>query len=72
MHNPIAEIGNHDLHNAVKTLYCLSQVLRHIPQIHADTDTKTALYESAKMAIRSARIVLGNILDRLESLDCDQ
>lgn len=71
MNNTIADIGNFDLRNAVKALYCAANVLKNLPFTPADEATKTALYVSAKLAIQSVRIVLGNINDRLESLDAE-
>ena len=68
MNNAIADIGNFDLRNAVKALYCAANVLKNLPYTPADEVTKTALYVSAKLAIQSVRIVLGNIADRLEHL----
>ena len=72
MNNAIADIGNFDLRNAVKALYCAANVLKNLPYTPADADTKTALFISAKLAIKSVRIVLGQINDRLEHLEATE
>jgi len=69
VNNAIAEIGNHDLRNAVKALYCAANVLKNLPYTPADADTKSALYVSAKLAIKSVRIVLAEINARLEHFE---
>ncbi|MCC8999070.1 MAG: hypothetical protein LM522_06160 [Candidatus Contendobacter sp.] len=72
MNESIANIGNCDLRNAVKALYCAANVLKNLPYTQADQDTKTALFISAKLAIKSVRIVLGNITDSLETIEANQ
>ena len=72
MNSTIAEIGNHDLRNAVKVLYCAATVLKNLPYTPADADTKTALFISAKLAIKSVRIVLGQITETLEHIEATE
>lgn len=69
MNSVITDIGNTDLKNAATTLYRASLVLKNLPATPADTDTRTALYASAKLAVRSVRIVLTNITAALETIE---
>ena len=72
MNNAIADIGNFDLRNAVKALYCAANVLKNLPYTPADAETKSALFISAKLAIRSVRIVLNDINERLEHIEATE
>ncbi len=69
MNSTIAELANNDLRNAATILYRASIVLKNLPGTAADADTKTALFVSAKTAIKAARIVLNQILDELERIE---
>ena len=72
MNNAIAEIGNHDLRNAVKVLYCATEVLKSIPRLQAHFETQNDLVESAQLAIESVRVVLGDVSKRLIRLEIAQ
>lgn len=72
MNSSIADIGNNDLKNAATTLYRASLVLKNIPVTPADSPTKIALYESAKLAVRAVRIVLANIASTLEKIEATE
>ena len=72
MNLEIADLANHDLRNAATTLYRASLVLKNIPVTPADAPTKIALYQSAKLAVRSVRIVLANITTTLETIEATQ
>jgi hypothetical protein len=72
MNNTIADIGNNDLKNAATVLYRVSLVLKNLPTTPADSDTKTALYESAKLTIRAVRIVLRDVLGSLEHIEATE
>ena len=72
MNNPIAELGSHDLRIAATILYRTSIVLRNLPGTPMDADTRIALYQSAKLAAKSTRVVLGEIIDRLEHFEAQE
>lgn len=72
MNLEIAELANHDLRNAARVLYRASLVLKNIPVTPADAPTKIALYQSAKLAVQSVRIVLANITAALETIEATQ
>lgn len=69
MNNAIAEIGNHDLRNAVKVLYCAAEVLKNLPRLQTNLETQNDLIQSAQLAIESVRIVLGDVSHRLARLE---
>ena len=72
MNNAISDLGNNDLKNAATVLYRASLVLKNLPTTPADDATKTALFESAKLAIKAVRIVLRDVLGSLEHIEATE
>ena len=65
----ISELGNFDLRNAATVLKTAAEVLRNLPRIQAAPDTKEDLYQSARLAVESVRIVLTNVSARLSRVE---
>ena len=72
MNTTIADIGNHDLKNATRVLYYTSRVLQNIPTLHVSEEDRAAIYQSAKLAIQSVRVVLANIAEQLAAIDTNE
>ena len=72
MNTTIADIGNHDLKNATRVLWYSANVMRNLPTLHVSEADRTAIYQSAKLAIQSVRVVLANIAEQLELIDATE
>ena len=72
MNLEIADLANRDLKNATRILYYTCRVLQNIPTLHVSAEDRAAIYQSAKLAIQSVRIVLANIAEQLAAIDTNE
>ena len=72
MNLEIAELANHDLRNASRVLYYSTNVLRKLPHIDVDNETKAAIYASAKLAIHAVQRALANITHQIDFIEATE
>jgi hypothetical protein len=58
-----------DLKTAAGILKTAADVLRYLPLIQADPETKLALYESARLTVEGIRVALIDVTTRLKLLE---
>ena len=72
MNLEIAELANHDLRNAARVLYYSTNVLRKLPHIDVDNETKATIYSCAKLAIHAVQRALVNITNQIDFIEATE